>query len=83
MAREITSPAFARELPVSSSGGCRGHFPNTVRPFDNPARRSRILLMTEAAHGYVPKTEQQKLDNRYESVKKMLAKLFGAVSRES
>ncbi len=31
--------------------------------------------------GYLSKAEQQMLDNRYESVKKMLAKLFGAVGR--
>jgi hypothetical protein len=34
------------------------------------------------ALGYLTEGEQQTLDCRYESVKKMLAKLYGAVSRE-
>jgi hypothetical protein len=29
-----------------------------------------------------PTADQERLDRKYESVKKMLAKLFGAVSRE-
>jgi four helix bundle protein len=42
----------------------------------------RYQLHLAEALGYVPKAEQQKLDSRYESVKRMLAKLYGAVSRE-
>ena len=42
----------------------------------------RYQLHLAEALGYLPKAEQQKLDQRYESVKKMLAKLYGAVSRE-
>jgi four helix bundle protein len=42
----------------------------------------RYQLHLAEALGYIPAVEQQKLDNRYESVKKMLAKLYGAVSRE-
>ena len=41
-----------------------------------------MLLMTEATPGHVPKAEQLRLDGGYESVKKMLAKLYGAVSRK-
>jgi hypothetical protein len=32
--------------------------------------------------GYIAKADQERLDRKYESVKKMLAKLLGAVSRE-
>ena len=32
--------------------------------------------------GYISDLEHQKLDGKYESVKKMLAKLYGVVSRE-
>jgi four helix bundle protein len=42
----------------------------------------RYQLHLAEALGYIPKVEQQKLDERYESVKKMLAKLFGAASHE-
>jgi len=42
----------------------------------------RYQLHLAEALGYLPKAEQQKLDNGYESVKKMLAKLFGAASCE-
>jgi four helix bundle protein len=42
----------------------------------------RYQLHLAEALGYLAKTEQQALDGRYESVKKMLAKLYGAVSRE-
>jgi four helix bundle protein len=42
----------------------------------------RYQLHLAEALGYLPKVEQLRLDSRYESVKKMLAKLFGAVSRE-
>lgn len=42
----------------------------------------RYQLHLAEALGYLPKAEQQRLDSRYESVKKMIAKLFGAVSRE-
>jgi hypothetical protein len=42
----------------------------------------RYQLHLGKALGYLPESEQQRLDSRYESVKKMLAKLYGAVSRE-
>lgn len=42
----------------------------------------RYQLHLAEALGYVANTEQRALDGKYESVKKMLAKLYGAVSRE-
>ena len=42
----------------------------------------RYQLHLAEALGYLTEGEQQTLDCRYESVKKMLAKLYGAVSRE-
>jgi four helix bundle protein len=42
----------------------------------------RYQLHLAEALGDLTKAEQQGLDRRYESVKKMLAKLYGAVSRE-
>jgi len=39
-------------------------------------------LHLSEAPGYIAKAEQERLDQKYESVKKMLAKLLGAVSRE-
>jgi hypothetical protein len=42
----------------------------------------RYQLHLAEALGYLTKSEQQTLNRRYESVKKMLAKLYGAVSRE-
>ena len=43
----------------------------------------RYQLHLADALGYLMEAEQQALDRRHESVKKMLAKLYGAVSRES
>ena len=42
----------------------------------------RYQLHLAEALGYVVNTEQQAFDGKYESVKKMLARLYGAVSRE-
>jgi four helix bundle protein len=42
----------------------------------------RYQLHLAEALGFLTKADQQTLDHRYESVKKMLAKLYGAVSRE-
>jgi len=42
----------------------------------------RYQLHLAEVLGYPARAEQQALDRRYESVKKMLAKLYGAVCRE-
>ncbi|MFO7675017.1 MAG: four helix bundle protein [bacterium] len=42
----------------------------------------RYQLHLSRSLGYITDAEHQKLDGKYESVKKMLARLYGAVSRE-
>jgi four helix bundle protein len=41
----------------------------------------RYQLHLAEALGYVAEADQKRLDQEYESMKKMLARLFGAVSR--
>ena len=42
----------------------------------------RYQLHLAEALGYIPRSEQQRLDTSYESVKKMLAKLHATVNRQ-
>jgi len=76
----------ASSIPMNLAEGAARAGAKEFAQFVNVAIGSceevRYQLHLAEALGYVPKAEQQRLDNRYESVKKMLAKLFGAVSRE-
>ena len=75
----------AASIPMNLAEGAARASAKEFAQFVNIAVGSceevRYQLHLAGALGYIPKGEQQKLDERYESVKKMLAKLFGAVSR--
>ena len=76
----------AASIPMNLAEGAARASAREFAQFVNIAIGSceevRYQLHLAEALGYIPTVEQQKLDNRYESVKKMLAKLYGAVSRE-
>jgi len=85
----------AASIPMNLAEGAARASAKEFAQFVNIAVGSceevRYQLHLAGALGYIPKGEQQKLDERYESVKKMLAKLLaseapveqrGAVSRE-
>ena len=76
----------AASIPVNLAEGAARAGAKEFAQFVNIAIGSceevRYQLRLAQAPSYVPKAEQQRLDGRYEIVKKMLAKLFGAVSRE-
>jgi four helix bundle protein len=76
----------AASIPINLAEGAARAGAKELAQFVNIAIGSceevRYQLHLAEALGYLPKAEQQRLDSRYESVKKMLARLFGAVSRE-
>ncbi len=76
----------AASIPMNLAEGAARASAKEFAQFVNMAIGSceevRYQLHLAEALGYLPEAEQQKLDSRYESVKKMLAKLYGAVSRE-
>jgi four helix bundle protein len=76
----------AASIPMNLAEGAARAGAKEFAQFVNVAVGSceevRYQLHLGKALGYLPESEQQRLDSRYESVKKMLAKLYGAVSRE-
>ena len=76
----------AASIPMNLAEGAARAWAKEFAQFVNVAVGSceevRYQLHLAEALGYLTKAEQQALDRRYESVKKMLAKLYGAVSRE-
>jgi len=76
----------ATSIPTNLAEGAARSGAREFAQFVNVALGSceelRYQLHLAEALGYIPKAEQQRLDRSYESVKKMLAKLLGAVSRE-
>ena len=76
----------AASIPMNLAEGAARAGAKEFAQFVNVAVGSceevRYQLHLAEALGYLTKVEQQTLDHKYESVKKMLAKLFGAVSRE-
>jgi four helix bundle protein len=76
----------AASIPMNLAEGAARAGAKEFAQFVNVAVGSceevRYQLHLAEVLGYLTKDEQQALDGRYESVKKMLAKLFGAVSRE-
>jgi len=69
-------------LAEDAAGAGAKEFARFVNVAVGSCEEVRYQLHLAEALGYLAKVEQQALDHRYESVKKMLAKLFGAVSRE-
>lgn len=76
----------AASIPMNLAEGAARAGAREFAQFINVAVGSceelRYQLHLAEALGYLTEVEQQTLDRRYESVKKMLAKLYGAVSRE-
>jgi len=76
----------AASIPMNLAEGAARAGAKEFAQFVNVAVGSceevRYQLHLAEALDYLTKGEQQTLDHRYESVKKMLAKLYGAVSRE-
>ena len=76
----------AASIPMNLAEGAARAGAKEFAQFVNVAVGSceevRYQLHLAEALGCLTKAEQQALDRRYESVKKMLAKLYGAVSRE-
>jgi four helix bundle protein len=76
----------AASIPMNLAEGAARAGAKEFAQFVNVAVGSceevRYQLHLADALGYVTKIEQQALDRRDESVKKKLAKLYGAVSRE-
>jgi four helix bundle protein len=76
----------AASIPMNLAEGAARASAKEFAQFVNIAvgscEEARCQLHLAEALGYTPAVEQQGLDNRHESVKKMLAKLYGAVSRE-
>jgi len=76
----------AASIPMNLAEGAARAGAKEFAQFVNVAigscEETRYQLHLAEALGYMTKVEQQALDRTYESVKKMLAKLYGAVSRE-
>jgi four helix bundle protein len=76
----------AASIPMNFAEGAARAGAKEFAQFVNVAVGSceevRYQLHLAEALGYLTEGEQQTLDCRYESVKRMLAKLYGAVSRE-
>ena len=76
----------AASIPMNLAEGAARAGAKEFAQFVNVAVGSceevRYQIHLAEALGYLTKDEQQTLDRRYESVKKMLTKLYGAVSRE-
>jgi four helix bundle protein len=76
----------ATSIPMNLAEGAARAGAKEFAQFVNVAIGSceevRYQLHLAEALGYLPKDDHQKLDQKYESVKKMLAKLYEAVSRE-
>ena len=76
----------AASIPMNLAEGAARAGAKEFAQFVNIAigscEEARYQLHLAEALGYITGNEQQTLDRKYESVKKMLAKLYGAVSRE-
>ena len=76
----------AASIPMNLAEGAARSGAKEFAQFVNIALGSceevRYQLHLSEALGYITKADQERLDRKYESVKKMLAKLLGAVSRE-
>jgi four helix bundle protein len=76
----------AASIPMNLAEGAARAGANEFAQFVNIAIGSceevRYQLHLSRGLGYISNLEYQKLDGKYESVKKMLAKLYGVVSRE-
>jgi len=76
----------AASIPMNLAEGAARAGAKEFAQFVNVAVGSceevRYQLHLAEALDYLTKAEQQTLDRKYESVKKMLAKLYGAVSRK-
>ena len=76
----------AASIPMNLAEGAARAGAKEFAQFVNVAVGSceevRYQLHLAEALDYITGTEQQTLDRKYDSVKKMLAKLYGAVSRE-
>ena len=76
----------AASIPMNLAEGAARAGAREFAQFVNVAVGSceevRYQFHLAEALGYLAETEQQTLDCKYESVKKMLAKLYGAVGRE-
>jgi four helix bundle protein len=76
----------AASVPMNLAEGSARSGAKEFAQFINIAAGSceevRYQLHLAAALGYISKADQERLDGEYEVVKKMLAKLLGAVSRE-